>query len=150
MASSFVSIEEKPWKLFSRIQVLIHKPHIIVSGISTFIELNLARKQPLFLNQNKTSSLEPSIFLNQIYKNTITSFPQTKESTEIGQPIFSPKKVLYNFLIDKIITPYTWAISKSHPVYKWEHIDKIIQMIDSQIDFNSKTTDLYDSQYCSK
>ena len=29
-------------------------------------------------------------------------------------------------------------------------VDDIIQRIESLIDFNSKTTDLYDSQYCSK
>ena len=32
----------------------------------------------------------------------------------------------------------------------WDNVDRIIQRLESQIDFNLKTTDLYDSQYCSK
>ena len=41
-------------------------------------------------------------------------------------------------------------MSKYQPIYIWENVDRIIQIIESRIDFNSKTTDLYDSQYCSK
>ena len=32
----------------------------------------------------------------------------------------------------------------------WENVHISIQIIESQIDSNSKTTDLYDSQYCPK
>ena len=32
----------------------------------------------------------------------------------------------------------------------WENVDKTIQRIESRIDLISKTTDLYDTQYCSK
>ena len=32
----------------------------------------------------------------------------------------------------------------------WENVDRKVQRIESRIDFNSKTTDLYDSQYCPK
>ena len=32
----------------------------------------------------------------------------------------------------------------------WENMDKIIQIIESRIDLISKTSDLYDPQYCSK
>ena len=41
-------------------------------------------------------------------------------------------------------------MSKSHSIYTWEIFVMIIQRIESQIDFISKTTDLYDYQYCSK
>ena len=32
----------------------------------------------------------------------------------------------------------------------WDNVDRIIQINDSQIDFNSKPIDSYDPQYCSK
>ena len=32
----------------------------------------------------------------------------------------------------------------------WGNVDRIILWIEAQIDFDSKTTDLYDPQYCSK
>ena len=32
----------------------------------------------------------------------------------------------------------------------WENVDIIIQRIESQMDLFTKTTDLYDSKYCSK
>ena len=35
-------------------------------------------------------------------------------------------------------------------MYMWENMDKIIQIIESRIDLISKTSDLYDPQYCSK
>ena len=35
-------------------------------------------------------------------------------------------------------------------IYMWENVDKTIQRIESRIDLISKTTDLYDTQYCSK
>ena len=41
-------------------------------------------------------------------------------------------------------------MSKSQWIYMWENVDMIIQIIESRIDLISKTTDLYDSQYCSK
>ena len=54
LAPPFVSIEEKPWQLFSSIKILIHISQIIISGISILIQINLTRRQALFLNQNKT------------------------------------------------------------------------------------------------
>ena len=41
-------------------------------------------------------------------------------------------------------------MSKSKSIYVWNNVDNIIQRIESQIDFNYHTTDLYDSQLCSK
>ena len=41
-------------------------------------------------------------------------------------------------------------MSKSQSIYMWENVDRIIQIIESRIDFNSKTAYLYDSKYCSK
>ena len=41
-------------------------------------------------------------------------------------------------------------MSKPRSIYMWENVEKIIQIIDSEIDLIYKTTDLYDSQYCSK
>ena len=32
----------------------------------------------------------------------------------------------------------------------WDNVDRVIQIIEPRIDFSSKTTDLYYSQYCSK
>ena len=41
-------------------------------------------------------------------------------------------------------------MSKPESIYMWENVDKTIQRIESQIDLISKTTYLYDPQYCSK
>ena len=41
-------------------------------------------------------------------------------------------------------------MSKPQSIYMWENVDMIIQIIESRIDLILKTTDLYDSQYCSK
>ena len=41
-------------------------------------------------------------------------------------------------------------MSKTQSIYIWDNVDRIILRIESKIDFDSKTTDLYDSQYCSK
>ena len=125
----------------SRMHIIIHISHIIISGISIFIQLNIERRQPVFLSQNKTSNLELSVFLNKIYKKNIIIFPQTKEITEIGQPNFSPQNIPYVILIKKIITYSTWDMSKSQSIYMWENVNSLIQIIESRIDFNSKTTD---------
>ena len=42
------------------------------------------------------------------------------------------------------------AMIKLESIYMWDSMDKTIQKIDSQIDLISKTTGLYDPQYCSK
>ena len=41
-------------------------------------------------------------------------------------------------------------MSKSQSIYMWGNVDSIVLRIESQIGFESKTTDLCDSQYCSK
>ena len=41
-------------------------------------------------------------------------------------------------------------MGKPHSIYMWDNVDKTIQIIESQIDLMSKTTDLYYPQYCSK
>ena len=41
-------------------------------------------------------------------------------------------------------------MSKSQSIYMWDNDDRIILRIESRIDLESKTADLYDSQYCSK
>ena len=41
-------------------------------------------------------------------------------------------------------------MSELHLIYRWENVEMIIQRIESRIYIISKTTDLYDSQYCSK
>ena len=41
-------------------------------------------------------------------------------------------------------------MSKPESIYMWDNVDKTIQRIESQVELISKTTDLYDPQYCSK
>ena len=67
----------------------------------------------------------------------------------MGQPI-PPQKIPYIILINKIITLATWAMSKSQSIYMWDNVDRIIQRIESRIDFDSKTKYLHYSQYISK
>ena len=62
----------------------------------------------------RNSSLEPSVFLNQIYKKSIISFPQTRKITDMGKPVSPPKipsgiSITKNFTekVTKIITPFT-------------------------------------------
>ena len=63
---------------------------------------------------------------------------------------FLPPKVTYIILIDKRIISSTWDMSRSQSIYVWENVYRITQIIDSRIELNSKTTDLYYSQYVSK
>ena len=49
-----------------------------------------------------------------------------------------------------LITFAAWDMIKSQSIYMWDNVHRIIQRIESRIDFDSKITDLYDSQYCSK
>ena len=42
------------------------------------------------------------------------------------------------------------AMSKPDSIYMWYNVDKTIQIIESRIYLISKTTYLYDPQYCSK
>ena len=41
-------------------------------------------------------------------------------------------------------------MSESQSIYMWDNVDKIILIIESLIEFDSKTTYLYDSKYFSK
>ena len=41
-------------------------------------------------------------------------------------------------------------MSKPQSIYMWKNVDRIIQIIESQLDLIYETTDLYDFQYCSK
>ena len=41
-------------------------------------------------------------------------------------------------------------MSKPQSIYMWENVDRIIQKIESRIDFDSQKTEFYDSQYYSK
>ena len=39
---------------------------------------------------------------------------------------------------------------KSKSIYVWDNVENILQIIESQIDFNSHITYLYDQKYCPK
>ena len=107
----------------------------------------------------KTTSISQP---KQKIKSRTISFPQSNTQKEYYQfssnkrnhrnrtTHFLRPKIPFIILIKKRITSATWAMSKSQSIYMWEHVDRIIQRIESRIDFNSKTTDLYNSQYCSK
>ena len=41
-------------------------------------------------------------------------------------------------------------MSKYRSIYIWENVDKTIQIIESRIEFNTKTTEFYGSKYFSK
>ena len=135
----------------------IHISHFIISGISIFIELNITIIKNNFSQPKQNSSLKPSVFSNQIYKKSIISFLQTNKKHR-NRTTPPPPKIAYCIpikgnLVEKVTTRFkyaTWAMSKSQLIYMWENVDSIIQIIESLIDFNLKTTDLYDSQYWSK
>ena len=85
-------------------------------------------------------------------------FSPNKKITDIGQPVLPPKKKPSGISINKkqmekvttIIISAAWDISKFQSIYMWENFHRIIQIVESRIEFNSKATDLYDSQYCFK
>ena len=42
------------------------------------------------------------------------------------------------------------AMSKYNSIYVWDNVDNIIHIVESLIDFKSKTSDLYNIKYCPK
>ena len=96
---------------------------------------------------------------NQVYKYQFSSIKYKKDycqfySNKINHrntaKHLPPQKIPYVISINKRIAFSTWAMSIYQSVYMWDNVDMIIQRIDSLIVFDSKTTDLYDSQYFSK
>ena len=63
---------------------------------------------------------------------------------------FRLNKIPTFIIIKKRITFTTLSMSKSQSIYMWDNVDRIIQITESRIDFDSKTIYLYGSQYCSK
>ena len=145
--------------MFSARQLLIPSTNIYYIRHVIFIDFNYTIRLPqVFLKQNKTPRIVTPVLLYLFYKKSTFSFPQAKQNpknnttsslkTKIPTGFPRKKKVIYK--VTTRITYTTWSISEFKSIYVMDKVDNVIQMIESRIGFIYFTTDLYDSQLCSK
>ena len=129
---------------YSIYQIVLNKEYQLFIWFKYTIRL-----PPVFLKQKEISRIVPSVFFNKFTIRVLPVFP-SKQNPIIVLLVFSKKEIFRKEKVTTRSTSNTWDISKPNSIYVWDIVNNIIQRIESRIYFNSHTTDLYESKYCSK